>query len=322
MRLFFLFLCLLHATNTFAQNRVVDVLSREEFLIEVDPFFVSNDELIALVQTPIDNEVIAQGDCKKIGELFLCKINSSLNYGIVTRNAPVRIFDSTRSYESYSGNANRIIRDQPKIFYKYKPLLNQGLISGETASTLSKKEYLVDMFGSTHYGVTNDFNVGLLTTSLLSDLIVTKFKYRFYKSDYMIMSASLEPKYSLEEETWNHRLSLYFDTISNAKVINHLTLTLNLNRTAKIGTQDQEVDKTQIDNKIQTGVEYIMDDWNRIVYGPSFNFDTDSIGGFVSYIILYQSWHFVLSLESQDLSNFTVSSTEGYLPSFYIYYRF
>ncbi|MEK6627493.1 MAG: hypothetical protein AABY53_02615, partial [Bdellovibrionota bacterium] len=75
-------------------------------------------------------------------------------------------------------------------------------------------------------------------------------------------------------------------------------------------------------SSFQTGYEIILDKWDRFLIGPSYNFDKKALGGYFSYIWVFDRMHTQLSLNATDVTHFRLDPTDGYYGFFDIFWRF
>lgn len=202
----------------------------------------------------------------------------------------------------------------------YKPLVFMGLNMGETAQTLKEGEFLLNIFGYLDYGYSSDL---LLGTLLLADFVGAPNlhgKYKFYESESNIFSFGAGYLQSQEKPEGVVSATFFWDSISSESVISHTSLTIAL------ATFDRAKNLTAIKgagtSSFQSGYEFVMDDWNRILTGPSYNFENKAVGGYVTYVWIWDHVHSMLGIGTTDISKMVYNLEEGYYLNLDLYWRF
>jgi hypothetical protein len=75
-------------------------------------------------------------------------------------------------------------------------------------------------------------------------------------------------------------------------------------------------------SSLQSGYEFVMDDWNRVLLGPSYNFDNKTVGGSISYMWIWDHFHSMIGVSTTDISNLVYNLRDGYYFNFDMYWRF
>lgn len=221
----------------------------------------------------------------------------------------------------YKGSTELILRNEdPQSSASYKALVFMGLSSGETAQTLRKNEFLVNILGYVDFGFSSKFTIGsLLPANVLSTPNVHG-KYKVYESDSNVFSFGMNFFQSPGNMAGVINANLYWDSISSESMISHTNLSLAL------ATFDKAKNLTALKgagtSSLQTGYEFVMDDWNRVLLGPSYNFENKSIGGHVSYMWIWDRFHALAGISTTDISNLVYNLEDGYYLNFDMYWRF
>lgn len=221
----------------------------------------------------------------------------------------------------YVGTTDLIIRDShQKISSRYKTLFTQGPTIGETAQTLWKNESILTVYGLYYYGLSDKMTVGLFLPNLFFGSFNWTMKAKIFESDSNILSTGLTYiKVPLKSySTLN--LNFYWDSIGNESTLSHTFFSL------AVLTWDGAINTSAIKSagttSLQTGYEFIMNNWNRLLIGPSYNFENKSIGGYASYIHVWDKFHLQWGLGATNLSQFTSDPRNGYYLMFDSYWRF
>ena len=75
------------------------------------------------------------------------------------------------------------------------------------------------------------------------------------------------------------------------------------------------------DSDIRSITEYTTDSWNRILFGPTFNFELQAFGGTASYMLIWNTFHMSLGIATKDFTNLTFGK-KGYYYIYDVFWRF
>lgn len=224
-------------------------------------------------------------------------------------------------HREYQGTTELLMRNEdPASSASYKSLIYMGLSAGETAQTLGQNEFLINFFGYLDYGLTANLTLGTLLPANLFSAPNLHAKYRIYQSDSSVTSLGLSYFQSPETSSGSINMSLYWDSVSSESVIAHTNLSLAL------ATFDKAKNLTALKgagtSSLQSGYEFIMDNWNRVLVGPSYNFENKSIGGYLSYVWIWDTFHLLSGASTADISNAIYNIEKGYYLNIDMYWRF
>lgn len=272
-------------------------------------------DIIGFVQV---ESMMTQGDGQYILKVRLVRHSkfAMIQLGDVLYRMDVGTF-----HEEYKGTTELIMRNEdPESSSSYKSLVFMGLSSGETAQTLRKHEFLVNIVGYMDYGVTSRWTIGSLLPANIFSTPNLHGKYKAYESDSNIASFGLSFFQSPETSTGVINANLYWDSVSSESVISHTNLSLAL------ATFDKAKNFTALKgagtSSLQSGYEFVMDDWNRVLLGPSYNFENKTVGGYISYMWIWDHFHALIGLSTTDISNAVYNVQDGYYVNFDMYWRF
>jgi hypothetical protein len=236
--------------------------------------------------------------------------------------------DLSSTNPRYRGTTDLLIKKRNRyISSKYKPLFTQGVSVGQTAEALWQGEFFATWYGELAYGITDTITVSSVLSAILIEAPNATAKWRFHSSDSNTLAASLIaakiPKSQsadgkTEQTTLN--LNLNWDSISSENTVSHTLLSLALL------TFDNAEDATAIKSlgtsSFQTGYEFILGNWDRILMGPNYNFEKKAVGGYLSYLKIWDRFHLGISLNSTNISSFKYSPSDGYYLAGDAYWRF
>ncbi len=233
----------------------------------------------------------------------------------------VRRLDLSSDNKDYLGTTDLLIRaSEMNISSKYRPLVHQGLVIGDTAQTLYKKEILINYFGNIYYGLTSELTVGTLAPVNVLGQPNLNMRYKVYDGEATTLTTGLSFVRITKDDQASLNLNFYWDNTSSDSLISHTFLGLGLVRWDKAG--DAAALKYLTSSSFQTGYEMILNNWDRFLIGPSYNFQNKALGGYLSYLFIRDRFHFQLSINATDITHIRLDPTDGYYPFFDIYWRF
>ncbi|MEN0059043.1 MAG: hypothetical protein AAGB31_09425 [Bdellovibrio sp.] len=228
--------------------------------------------------------------------------------------------DLSTTNEKYKGTTDLIIKEfGNNVSAKYKPLFTQGVSVGETAQTLGDNEYLVTWYGQVYYGWKRWLTVNTIVPANFLGAANFGVKTQLYHSVSNHFSGSLNYAKIPNKSSSALNMSIYWDSVSSESVISHTLLTIALYSFEK--AEDATAIKALGTSSFQTGHEFILDNWDRILLGPSYNFEKKAVGGYITYLKIWDRFHFSLSVNATDVASFQFSP-DGYYLSFDAYWRF
>lgn len=221
----------------------------------------------------------------------------------------------------YRGTTDLIIKKGSKdISSKYKPLFTQGVAVGETAETLWENEYLVTWFGQVNYGWKEWLTIGSVVPANFIGAQNATIKGRLHESPSNIVATGLSVARIPKDETTTVNLNIYWDSISSESVVSHTFLSLAL--LSFSDAEDATAIKSLGSSSLQSGYEFILGDWNRVLLGPSYNFEKKSVGGYLTYLKIWDKFHLSISVNATNIASLKFSPTDGYFLLFDAYWRF
>ncbi len=222
---------------------------------------------------------------------------------------------------NYRGSTQLMIRSTGEnISSRYKPLFTQGVLVGDTAATLDQDEFLISYLGQIYYGLYPRLSIG--TTAPVNAAGGLNFftKYRVSASDDNTVSAQFSFTRVPDSTQSNVNVTFLWDSFSNSTMITHNFLSLAVLAYDRAG--ETTAIKSFGSSSIQTGYEFILKGWDRMLVGPNYNFEKKTIGGYLSYVTIWDRFNLHLSLNTIDLRNTRWSYSEGYYAFMDIYWRY
>lgn len=229
--------------------------------------------------------------------------------------------DLTGQNTRYLGSTELLVKkSQQVISSKYQYLVTQGVSIGETAQTLQKDEVLSSWYSQINYGLTDDIMFGTILLGNLAGAPNVNGKWRFFSSETNVFSLGLNVAKIPSEARTTVNATVFWDSISSGSVIGHTYLSLAL--LSLENAQDATAIKAFGSSSIQSGYEFILDDWNRVLTGPVYNFENKAVGGYLGYMKIWDRFHFLLVLNSTNITEFRPSTKNGYYLFFDAFWRF
>ncbi|AFY02001.1 hypothetical protein [Bdellovibrio bacteriovorus] len=252
---------------------------------------------------------------------LICELQRQSRMNFIQIGDQVMHLDLSSENNRYKGTTDLIIKKGTKeTSSKYKPLFTQGIAVGETAETLWEDEFLITWFGQVNYGWKEWLTVSSIIPADILGAYNATIKTRLYQSASNNFAGGLNFARIPNENRSTLNLNIYWDSISSESVVSHTLLSVALfsfedaaNATAikSLGT-----------SSFQTGYEFILDDWDRVLLGPSYNFESKAVGGYLSYVKIWDQFHLSFSLNSTDITSLKYAPEDGYYLLFDAYWRF
>lgn len=222
---------------------------------------------------------------------------------------------------NYQGATLLMIRSTGEnISSRYKPLYTQGFLVGDTAATLDQDEFLVNYLGQVYYGLYPRFTIG--TTALVNAAGGLNFlaKYRLLSSNENTISTLITFTRVPDSTQSNLNLTFLWDSFSNDAMITHNFLSLAVLAYDRAG--ETTAIKSFGSSSIQTGYEFILKHWDRILVGPNYNFEKKTIGGYLSYVAIWDRFNLNVSLNTVDIRADRFDLENGYNMFLDLYWRY
>jgi hypothetical protein len=324
-------------------GRVIDVINSKQVIAQFSrPSVVVGDRLILRSQEEgvgvIAYFVVTEVFPKDVsGGQFLDSIEGSAKSDKITFKADLLrmsgnhlvrqgdlMIPADLSFENelYGGKTELMDPDETVGFVsnRYRSLYTQGLGIGETAETLRRDELLLAWYGYLAYGAKDWLTISSYLPFSALGAPNCQVKARFYNSleNKLAMGVNFFKVPNSTENVFN--LSFMWDSFSSSSMISHSYLTL------AVVTYDNSKETTAVkslgSSAIQSGYEFLLPNWSRVLVGPNYNFETKSLGGYVSYLKIWEHFHFQLTLASNNLSAVRLDVKDGYYGIIDAYWRY
>lgn len=249
----------------------------------------------------------AQIQSEKENHVYVAKIIDKPQYFVFSGDIVVLERNLTAVQKLIPNSELLYSNEIPEL--KYKPLMY--VPGSEFAAPLGKGRFLLDTYGHFSYGLTDHFGVFTEILPDISDLYLFGVKYSFPKTQYFSFSQSITFGYFDFRQVPIIQLTSSLDIPSNGKFINHIIFSNTfVNQTGSYVAfyQSLNVNKTGYSGNIQSANEFIFDNWDRLFFGPTYNFSNGTLGAFVGGIHFFGIAQFYLYLIASDINNINHSS--------------
>lgn len=274
----------------------------------------------------------------KLGVIGFVELNSIRPIGLKKFELRLKLLRQSRKYfiqsgdiirrmnlaianEDYLGSTDLLIhKSSMEVSSRYRPLVYQGLGIGDTAQTMYKNEFLVNYIGTVYYGFTDWLTLGTQVPFNVFGRPNANFRARVYNSESTTLTTGLSFVRLVQEKQATLNLNLYWDSTSTDALITHTFLSLGL--ISWDGAKDATAVKALGSSSFQTGYEVILDNWDRFLIGPNYNFEKKALGGYLSYVWVYDRTHIQLSMNATDITKLRLDPSDGYYGFLDLYWRF
>ncbi len=247
-------------------------------------------------------------------------LRQSRKYFIQTGDV-IRRMELAKENDDFVATTDLLIRQSRiKISARYRPLVYQGFSIGETAQTLYENELLVTYLGNLFYGYKDWLTINTFATADVVGRPNFAFKARLIDTEANTLATGLSYVHLNESSESTVNLNLYWDSTSTDALISHIFISLGLLKWQ--GAADAAAIKALGSSSFQSGYEIIMDNWNRLLVGPNYNFEKKALGGYISYIWVWDQFHAQASLNSTDITHLRLDPSDGYYGFIDLFWRF
>lgn len=229
--------------------------------------------------------------------------------------------DLSSENEKYLGTTDLLIqRPGGHVSAKYKPIYTQGVAVGETAETLWPGEYLITWYGQVNYGWKDWLTVNTVVPGNFLGAPNAGAKARIFESTSNIVAIGTNVAKIPNKSQTSMNLNIYWDSLSSESMLSHTLFSIALFTFEE--AEKATAVKSLGTSSFQTGHEFILDNWDRVLLGPSYNFEKNAVGGYLTYVKIWDTFHMSISLNSTDVSSLKFSPENGYYLLADAYWRF
>lgn len=318
--LVFSFFCV----QALAFNQVDSALDENAVLVKLDPEhgFKKGERVVILSRT--QGSLVAIGKVKKLQldqypEMAVVEIEEIIgNKLVLPSDAVERLTVEVLEKHHVMGHISLMLGQERTIPARYKDLAYLGVFNSD-GHTLSDKEWLVSI-PQVQYGLTDSFTVKVLTGLYLDGFANIGAKARVMRNHWGQLTLNALTSRQVNRDDWVFQTGLVLTLPSNGRFQSHLVINA---RIEGIEEDNPEVDKLNLfpESDIRTIYEYVTDDWDRLLFGPSFNFENQSVGGTISHMWIWDTFHLNLGIATKDVSELKFDK-DGYYVLFDFFWRF
>jgi len=318
-----LFLLLL-THSAWAFNKVENFIERRRILVTLDMEYElqKGDRVIVLTQEK--QELVALGNITEIlisdlPHRAVVAVDEILGTNqILIGDAVEKLTPQNLERYHVQGYLSLVLADEKGIPSKYKDLAYLGVFNSD-GHTLAEKEWLISLT-SVQYGIADPFTIKANHALYLDGYANIGFKSRLMRNRFGHLTMNGLLGRQINRDDWASTVGMVLTIPSNEKFQSHLVINANIEG---LDEDKAEVKKLNIfpDSDVRTIYEYITDDWDRFLFGPSFNFESRTVGGTVSHMWIWDTFHLNLGIGTKDVSELEFKSG-GYYVLFDFFWRF
>lgn len=317
-------LLLFFCTQAHAYNQVDAALDENSVMVKLDPehAFKKGERVVILSRT--QGSLVAIGKVKKLQldqypEMAVVEIEEIIaNKLVLPSDAVERLTVEVLEKHHITGHISLMLGQESAIPARYKDLAYMGVFNSD-GHTLADKEWLVSI-PQVQYGVTDSFTVKVLTGLYLDGFANIGAKARVMRNQWGQLTLNALTSRQVNRDDWVFLTGLVLTLPSNGRFQSHLVINA---RIEGIEEDNPEVDKLNLfpESDIRTIYEYVTDDWDRVLFGPLFNFENQSVGGTLSHMWIWDTFHLNLGIATKDVSELKFDE-DGYYVLFDFFWRF
>lgn|GEM_PF-4604337 len=255
----------------------------------------------------------------------LCEVTLHEQNKLVVIGDRVRKVSRYGAGDEYPGRVDLQWNDSRRVSARYKRLAWFGAAGLVNGHPLAKGEFLLDPIGALQYGVTSRltaFTVPGLNALGMPNL---GMKYLLADNARVVLTPSVIALYMPEDNLAGLQLGALASFPTNTKLISHLEVSLAVaRRRAARPSADTTVfeSESRATTSVRSMTEYVLDSWDRIVFGPAYDFDLQAVGGSIAYTWIWDHLHVSVGLRTANFTDIRLSYSEAYSPTVSVFWRY
>lgn len=313
--------------SEFSEAKVTEIISNDVVLARAKEDRFRLHQIVALYSHSEPRFVYGFAEVEEIIKKEDGWVDIFLQLRMLTENKTVRPGDGIKYIDffgpesSYPGRSELIVRDpSKKISSKYRALFTQGFSIGDAAETLVATEFYTNYLGQFYYGVSDNLSLGTIAPAAFFGGPNLAAKFRIYKGKSNIVSMGFNATKIPFSSTTTVNINFLWDSFSNQNTVTHTFATVAVY--SLDNAEEATALKSVGSSSLQTGYEFILGNWDRVLIGPNYNFESKAIGGYVSYLWIWDRFHFQMSLNSTNIRSLKLSPVDGYFGFLDMYWRY
>jgi hypothetical protein len=324
MKLIVFFLIIFLPLKVFSYGVVTEIHGPQEIIADIyDATQIQMNRRVFIFSRQL-NRVVAFGIVKKIDlkvspSIALIAIDEIIDNALVLNKDLIYPLDFNLMKEkNVPGFTSLTLSGDGTIPARFKELAYFGVFTAE-GHPLDERELLISPF-QLQYGIKNDFGIKMVNALWLDGYANLGLKYRLLRNKYARVTMNTLGAYKIQSRDYIWQVGGVVTLPANAKFQNHLMINITLDPQFAEAHATKGLRLFQ-DSDIRSITEYITNDWNRIIYGPTYNVELQTFGGTVSYMWIWDSFHTSLGFATRDFSNLEIGK-KGYYYVYDLFWRF
>lgn len=319
----FLFIFLFFSTAAWSQAKVVGFHSNRSVLVEIyENEHYPVDERVLFI-SHYEQKIVGFGRIitKKVDMIpvtALVEIDELVDHQNILVDDHVYPLEK-ESIDKYKvpGFLSLTMNGDRHLPAKYKELPYYGVFTSD-GHALDKHELLVGLV-QVQYGLTNNLTVKTSNALTIDGYVNLGAKYQVLRNQHAKLSFNSLGALNTGQRDWIFQGGGTLTLPTNSKYQTHFVFNLMFDKQEKKGSNTEDFNLFK-DSEIRNIYEYITDSWNRILLGPTYNFTLQTVGGTLSYMWVWDSFHMSLGIGTRNFTELRFG-TEGYYPQFDLFWR-
>lgn len=315
----FLFLLLLICSSALAGSYPITRLQNRTEVIADIPSDDGMEKGGLVIITDENEKVIALGKIRDVEtesepKFVKVELTEVLENNLIMIGDKVTVFDKDYlEHHKVPGFNSLTLGGGNKVPAQYKELAYFGVFTSD-GHNLDEKEFLVSPF-QTQYGITDTFGLKVVNALWFDGYINGGLKARIVHNKHAKITINGLTAYKVQKQDWILQGGGVITLPSNSKFQSHLMLNFIFDKQSEDSkaTENLKLFRT---SDIRNITEYITDNWNRVLFGPTYNVELQTFGGTVSYMWIQSAFHMSLGLATRDFTELNFGSDKGY---YYVY---
>ncbi len=324
VKFFLLTFILLTSSLAWSQAKVSSFYTNRSVIVEVYENDLYPVEERVLIISQFEQKIVAFGTVltkyvESVPVRALIEIDEVVDHQMVLTGDFVYPLEK-ESIEKYKvpGFLSLTLNGDRHLPAKYKELPYYGVFTSD-GHALDKKEWLMGLV-QFQYGITNNLTVKSSNALSIDGYINLGAKYQIIRNQHAKFSLNSLGAHNTEQKDWIFQAGGTLTLPTNSKYQTHFVFNLMFDKQEKKGSNTEDFNLFK-DSEIRNIYEYITDSWNRILLGPTYNFTLQTVGGTLSYMWVWDSFHMSLGIGTRDFTELRFG-TDGYYPQFDLFWRF
>lgn len=324
MKLISIIVLLFFSLKAFSQATVRNIHTSREILVDLNGAEGFFEDKKVIILSKEEEKVVAIGkiddsDVKNLNNVVKVEIEEIVDDFLVMEGDRVELLDYKMYKEkSIPGFFSVTLKGDQKVPAMYKELAYFGVFTSE-GHTLDKTELLISPF-QVQYGLTDEWGVRIVNALWLDGYANAGLKYQIIRNKHAKITMNALGAYKVQSQDWIGQTGAVITIPSNEKFQSHFMANV---------TFDPQYDKARAtrdlglfqDSDIRSITEYITDRWNRVLFGPVYNVEMQTLGGTVSHMWIWDTFHMSLGVATKDFTNLTFNR-DAYYYVYDLFWRF